>query len=464
MRLKKTLAMLLLAAMALTLLTGCDLDWLEELLESGSSSSTSSSSSMDAGPGGSGSDDSDRDDDDSNDGEEEDSKVDPEAPETWVTGATMTIPDGVTITSDMVREAMEGGKEVSSIELSLDANVESDAFDGLRDITIRVSSVAGKTLENASILGGATGVTLDLSQCVGLTIGGTAFAGNRDLKEVIFPSGVVIQDMLSDALNQNMLSDALNQTGAFFGCTGLEEVTFSGSANVGWYAFMDCTGLEEVTFSGPANVGWFAFARCTSLSDVVSMDKITQLGAGAFNMTAITTADLTGLTGPTLSTSITIEGDIGAAFMNCTQLTTVILPETIETINFSSFAQCTNLKNINLESVKTVEGKAFEKCNALRIADLKSAMGIGENAFVNSGIKYLRLGESLESLGLYSFSNTTDLTIYYDAGAEAWANQWGELLAKAGLDGADVKPDSAWDGDIATAQSAAGQLLGRFGF
>ena len=52
MRLKKTLAMLLLAAMDLTLLTGCDLDWLEELLESGSSSSTSSSSSMDAGPGG----------------------------------------------------------------------------------------------------------------------------------------------------------------------------------------------------------------------------------------------------------------------------------------------------------------------------------------------------------------------------------------------------------------------------
>lgn len=448
MRLKKTLAMLLLAAMALTLLTGCDLDWLEELLESGSSSSTSSSSSMDAGPGGSGSDDSDRDDDDSNDGEEEDSKVDPEAPETWVTGATMTIPDGATITSKTVQKAMEGGKEVSSIELSLDANVESDAFNSLSDITIRVSQGADKTLENASILGGATGVTLDLSQCVGLTIGGTAFAGNRDLKEVIFPSGVVIQDMLSDALNQNMLSDALNQTGAFFGCTGLEEVTFSGSANV----------------------GWFAFAGCTHLSNVVSMDKITQLGAGAFNGTAITTADLTGLTGPTLSTSITFgeyTSDIGAAFMKCTQLTTVILPETIKTINFSSFAQCTSLKNINLESVKTVEGKAFEKCNALRIADLKSAMGIGENAFVNSGIKYLRLGESLESLGLYSFSNTTDLTIYYGTDEDAWENEWGEqtqTLMKAGLDGADVKPDSAWDGDIAAAQSAAGQLLGRFGF
>ena len=285
MRLKKTLAMLLLAAMALTLLTGCDLDWLEELLESGSSSSTSSSSSMDAGPGGSGSDDSDRDDDDSNDGEEDDSKVDPEAPETWVRGDTMIIPDGATITSETVQKAMEGGQEVSSIALSLDANVGSGAFNGLSDITIRVSPVAGKTLENASILGGATDVTLDLSQCVGLTIGGTAFAGNGDLKEVIFPSGVVIQDMPSDASDY---------TGAFFRCTGLEKVTFRDSANVGWLAFMGCT----------------------SLSDVVSMDKITQLGAGAFNGTAITTADLTGLTGKTLSTSITFEGDtndIGAA-------------------------------------------------------------------------------------------------------------------------------------------------------
>lgn len=435
MRLKKTLAMLLLAAMALTLLTGCDLDWLEELLESGSSSSTSSSSSMDAGPGGSGSDDSDRDDDDSNDGEEEDSKVDPEAPETWVTGDTMIIPDGATITRETVQKAMEGGQEVSSIVLSLDANVESGAFNGLSDITIRVSPAAGETLENASILGGATDVTLDLSQCVDLTIGGTAFAGNGDLKEVIFPSGVVIQYMPSDALD----------TGAFFGCTG----------------------LEEVTFRGPANVGWFAFARCTNLSDVVSMDKITQLGAGAFNGTAITTADLTGLAGNTLSTSITIEGetnDIGAAFMNCTRLTTVNLPKNIETINSSSFTNCTSLENINLESVKTVGGEAFKDCDALQIANLINAMDIGNSAFVSSGIKYLRLGESLKSLGLYSFNNT-DLTIYYGAGEKAWENKWTEYtLVQAGLEGDVVKSDSEWEGDIAAAQSAAGQLLGRFGF
>ena len=431
MRLKKTLAMLLLAAMALTLLTGCDLDWLEELLESGSSSS------MDAGPGGSGSDDSDRDDDDSNDGEEEDSKVDPEAPETWVTGATMTIPDGATITSETVQKAMEGGQEVSSIALSLDANVGSGAFNGLSDITIRVSPVAGKTLENASILGGAADVTLDLSQCVGLTIGGTAFAGNGNLKEVVFPSGVVIQDMPSDASDY---------TGAFFGCTGLEKVTFRDSANVGWLAFMGCT----------------------SLSDVVSMDKITQLGAGAFNMTAITTADLTGLTGETLSTSITLGEDtydIGAAFMNCTRLTTVTLPENIKTINFASFAKCTSLKNITLGSVKTVGGKAFEDCDALQIADLKSAMVIGDNAFESSGVKYLRLGESLSSLGVSSFNNTIDLTIYYGTGKEAWENEWSEqALLQASLNAADVKPASAWEGDIAAAQSAAGQLLGRFGF
>ena len=394
---------------------------------------------MDAGPGGSGSDDSDRDDDDSNDGEEEDSKVDPEAPETWVTGDTMTIPDGATITSETVQKAMEGGQGVSSIALSLDANVGSGAFSGLSNITIRVSPGAGETLEDASILGGAADVTLDLSQCVGLTIGGTAFADNGDLKEVIFPSGVVIQNMPID-------DDDLDYTGAFFGCTG----------------------LEKVTFRGPANVGWFAFTGCTSLSDVESMDKITQLGAGAFNGTAITTADLTGLTGTTLSTSITFEGntsDIGAAFMNCTQLTTVTLPENIETINFSSFAKCTSLKNINLGSVKTVGGKAFEDCDALQIADLISAMVIGDNAFESSGVKYLRLGESLSSLGVSSFNNTIDLTIYYDAGEEAWENKWGEqALSQASLNGADVKPASAWEGDIAAAQSAAGQLLGRFGF
>ena len=437
MQLKKLLALLLSAAMALTLLTGCDLDWLKELLESGSSSSTSSSSSMDAGPGGSGSDDSDRDDDDSNDGEEEDSKVDPEAPETWVKGTTMIIPDGVTITSETVQKAMEGGQKVSFIALALDAKVESDAFSGLRDITIRVSPGTSGALNDDSILGGAAGVTLDLSQCVGLTIGGTAFAGNGDLKEVIFPSSVVIQDMPIDAL---------------------------GSAG----AFFRCTSLKKVTFCGLANVGWLAFAGCTSLSDVESMDKITRLGAGAFNGTAITTADLTGLTGTTLSTSITVggnTGDIGVAFMDCTQLTTVILPENIKTINVSSFKNCTSLKNINLGSVETVGGSAFEDCDALQIADLISAMDIGNNAFMSSGVKYLRLGESLNSLGRFSFNNTIGLTIYYDAGEAAWKNKWSEYaLEQAGLSEADVKPDSAWEDDIAAAQSAAGQLLGRFGF
>lgn len=54
---------------------------------------------------------------------------------------------------------------------SRDANAGSGAFSGLSDITIRVNPIAGETLENASILGGATGVTLDLSRCFGPSIG-----------------------------------------------------------------------------------------------------------------------------------------------------------------------------------------------------------------------------------------------------------------------------------------------------
>ncbi|HJB05461.1 MAG TPA: hypothetical protein H9715_06870 [Candidatus Merdibacter merdigallinarum] len=54
---------------------------------------------------------------------------------------------------------------------SRDANAESGAFSGLSDITIRMSPVEGEILENASILGGATGVTLDLSRCFGPSIG-----------------------------------------------------------------------------------------------------------------------------------------------------------------------------------------------------------------------------------------------------------------------------------------------------
>ena len=54
---------------------------------------------------------------------------------------------------------------------SRDANAESGAFSGLRDITIRVSPGTSGALNDDSILGGAAGVTLDLSRCFGPSIG-----------------------------------------------------------------------------------------------------------------------------------------------------------------------------------------------------------------------------------------------------------------------------------------------------
>lgn len=50
----------------------------------------------------------------------------------------------------------------------------------------------------------------------------------------------------------------------------------------------------------------------------------------------------------------------------CHNLTTVRLPETIETIGHSAFRFCKNLTDINIpDSVQTIDDLAFEKCFAL---------------------------------------------------------------------------------------------------
>ena len=53
---------------------------------------------------------------------------------------------------------------------SRDANAGSGAFSGLSDITIQVSPGTSGALNDDSILGGAAGVTLDLSRCFGPSI------------------------------------------------------------------------------------------------------------------------------------------------------------------------------------------------------------------------------------------------------------------------------------------------------
>ncbi|MEG1315216.1 MAG: leucine-rich repeat domain-containing protein, partial [Anaerovoracaceae bacterium] len=69
------------------------------------------------------------------------------------------------------------------------------------------------------------------------------------------------------------------------------------------------------------------------------------------------------------------------AFKYCTNLATVTLPDSVETIGVGAFEENTSLANIPLLKVKDIGMAAFYGCTALTTAVVKNSVTIGEQAF-----------------------------------------------------------------------------------
>ena len=117
------------------------------------------------------------------------------------------------------------------------------------------------------------------------------------------------------------------------------------------------------------------------------------------------------------------------AFANMTALEKVVLPSTLETIDYGAFLGCINLKTVEgIENVKFINKDAFRGCilkgDANGCLNLSSAVAIGENAFaestyydVNGYQQYSKnqfttvlLSDKCNSLAEYAFANCEKLT------------------------------------------------------
>ena len=97
---------------------------------------------------------------------------------------------------------------------------------------------------------------------------------------------------------------------------------------------------------------------------------------------------------------------IGAAFKNCTSLSSVTLPQDSELyiIGHNAFENCTSLKTINLEvaeKLTTIEGKAFSNCSSIEEIILpKNLEEVYAEAFSNcSSLKSVTISSELKYAG-----------------------------------------------------------------
>ena len=98
--------------------------------------------------------------------------------------------------------------------------------------------------------------------------------------------------------------------------------------------------------------------------------------------------------------------------INCKELVSVTIPDTVEVIGDQAFLNCELLSSVTFgKSVKTIAQRAFIDCMALEEIIIPDTVeSLGQRAFNNcAALKRITLGKGITQIGGYTFSNCTAL-------------------------------------------------------
>ena len=167
----------------------------------------------------------------------------------------------------------------------------------------------------------------------------------------------------------------------------------------------EITSFNELQyFTGLTEIPRQAFMSCSNLTSVVIPDNITQIGYSAFD-------DCYALASINLPSTIT--NIDGAAFSDCRSLTSITLPEGIPSIGDWFFDNCTGLTEIVIpSSVTSIGQNAFSGCSGLTSVTIpESVTTIGESAFQGCcALTSVTIPESLTSIGYHVFDGCSSLS------------------------------------------------------
>ena len=172
---------------------------------------------------------------------------------------------------------------------------------------------------------------------------------------------------------------------AFKNCDLITSVTIDGnSINIWQYAFAECDNLKSVTIKAPIEeIDGYAFDNCLNLNEINILNKVDSITDGAFantayyNDTANWENDVLYIGANLIKAKSTISGSYTIksgttliahyAFKDCSSLTEIVMPKSLEIIDACAFYKCSGLKDIVVpDSVKKIGIAAFRGCNKLQ--------------------------------------------------------------------------------------------------
>ena len=152
------------------------------------------------------------------------------------------------------------------------------------------------------------------------------------------------------------------------------------------------------------SIGNDAFWNCSDLTSVDIPDSVTSIGNSAFSMCP-------GLTSVDIPDGVTSIGDY--AFYYCKGLTSVDIPDGVTTIGENAFYYCKGLTSVDIpDGVTSIGNGAFWNCSGLTSVDIPdSVTSIGNYAFSwCSGLTSVTIPGSVTSIGGYAFGGCSSLT------------------------------------------------------
>ena len=211
------------------------------------------------------------------------------------------------------------------------------------------------------------------------TIGNGAFYNCKALTTVTFEKGSQLKKIQGGVDNDIVC-------GTFMRCTSLTSIEIPASVEtIESTAFSYCKALTTVTFEKGSqlktiqgdvynNIVYGAFLHCTSLTSIEIPASVETIESIVFNdCTALTT--VTFEKGSRLKTIGETPNTVFNTFYNCTSLTDIEIPASVETIGSYAFYNCKALTTVTFgkgSQLKTIDKYAFENCHNLKTVDMSA--------------------------------------------------------------------------------------------
>ena len=158
------------------------------------------------------------------------------------------------------------------------------------------------------------------------------------------------------------------------------------------------------------------FANCTSLTSITIPEGIQTISDGAFFQCRFASI--------TIPSTVTSIGDF--AFQRCNNLTSIKIPNKVKTMGRYAFSMCPNLKSVTLSnSLTTIREHAFSDSGLTSVKFPSNITTIEESAFENCAeLKKVTIPDSVTTIQSAAFKTDTAITDVYFLGTKA---QWSKI-------------------------------------